>query len=191
MKIGYARVSTMDQSLDAQIRALEGYGCDIIHKEKISSMRYRPKLESLICDLKNGDILVVYKLDRLGRSVSDLVKKIEIIAEKKANFVSLSDKFDTTTTQGKLILGISMVFAEFERNLISDRTKDGIAAKRKKGVVWGRPIKLTSLDAYKVVKRELIKGKKPREIYKRLGINRHLFYRLKKHIENETKKTIK
>jgi len=138
MIIGYARVSTQDQNLDLQVNALNKAECEVIYQEKTSSVKYRPELRKMLSNMQENDTIIVYKLDRLGRSLVDLVNILNEIATKNAEFISLVDNFDTTTTQGKMLLGITMVFAEFERNLISDRVKAGLIAARKRGKKLGR-----------------------------------------------------
>jgi len=133
MKVGYARVSTRDQNLDLQLEALKNSGCEEIFSEKISAVKERPELEKMISILRKGDIVIVWKLDRLGRSLRHL-----IFREKGVEFISLNDNIDTTTIHGRLIFNIFASFAEFERELISERTKAGLEAARKKGRVGGR-----------------------------------------------------
>lgn len=175
-KIGYARVSKNEQSLDQQVLSLTQYGCDIIYKEVNSSVKTRPELEKALKSMNKGDILVVYKLDRLGRSLVDLVYKLDYINKKGAEFVSIVDKFDTTTTNGKMMLGISIVFAEFERNLISDRTKATLKAMKESGVKLGRP---GYLDHNKVKQAKKLRkqGYKLSYIQANLGISQATLYR--------------
>ncbi|GIM46827.1 recombinase family protein [Collibacillus ludicampi] len=140
MRIGYARVSTVDQSLDMQIDALKEAGCERIYTEKESGAKDdRPELERALDNLREGDILVVYKLDRLARSTVKLIMTLDEIQKKGAEFVSLNDKIDTTTAAGKALFGMLAVFAEFERNVIIERTKAGLEAARARGRVGGRP----------------------------------------------------
>ncbi len=140
MKIGYARVSTKDQNLDRQIDSLTAAGCEKIFSDKLSGAKFdRPELNLLKAQLRPGDIVVIDKLDRLGRSLKDL---ITIVSEFEANgisFVSLQDNIDTTTASGKLIFHIFASLAEFERSLISERTKAGLTAARARGRLGGRP----------------------------------------------------
>lgn len=176
MKVGYARVSTDDQLLDIQLNALKEAGCEIIYQEKMSSIKHRKQLRIMIDNLQPQDIVYVYKLDRLGRSLTDLVFILNDISNKKADFVSIIDKFDTTTTQGKLILGISMVFAEFERNIIADRTKAGLQTAKAKGVKLGR---VEYLDKLKVKEAKRLKKLHftPEKIQKELNISKSTLYR--------------
>lgn len=142
MKIGYARVSTADQELGRQIADLEKYGCDVIYQEKISGkLAKRPELDKMLEALKAGDIVVIHKLDRLGRSLKHLIDLVQTFKVKQVDFISLNDNFNTTTSQGKLIFNIMGSIAEFERDMISERTKSGLAFIRSTGVKLGRPDK--------------------------------------------------
>ncbi|MAW79365.1 MAG: hypothetical protein CMI63_03950 [Parvularcula sp.] len=148
MQIGYARVSTIDQNLDLQIEALKSAGCEKIYEDEgVSGAKAsRPGLEELLKHLQRGDVLIVWKLDRLGRSLRHLIDLIGMFEERGIGFTSLSDGIDTTTPLGKLFFHISGAFGEYERNLISERTKAGMEAARARGVRLGRPPKLTALD---------------------------------------------
>ncbi|MDD7557423.1 MAG: recombinase family protein [Porphyromonas somerae] len=138
-KIGYARVSTREQNLDLQIDALNRAGCDIIFSEKISSSKERKELERALEYLREGDILVVWKLDRLARSLKELVLMISSLSEKGIEFKSLSDAIDTTSSLGKCQLGIFASLAQYERDIIKERTRAGLEAARRRGKVGGRP----------------------------------------------------
>jgi DNA invertase Pin-like site-specific DNA recombinase len=140
MKIGYARVSTDDQRLDLQRDALLREGCDTIFEEKITgTSRCRPALSTALAKLTPGDVLVVWKLDRLGRSLKHLVEIIQQLDERHIGFHSLSDNIDTTSSSGKLLFHIMGAIAEFECAQISERTKAGLSAARRKGKRIGRP----------------------------------------------------
>lgn len=142
MKIGYARVSTLDQSLDLQLDALEKAGCEKIYQEKMSGMKDdRPELQKLIEYTRKGDVLVVYKLDRLGRSIKRLIKMSEELQEKGIELVSIRDSIDTSTAVGKAMFKMLAVLAEMERDLISERTKAGLESARARGRNGGRPKK--------------------------------------------------
>lgn len=138
MKIGYSRVSTNDQNLDLQTDALKAAGTEKIYFDKVSGTKERPKLAEALEFLREGDTLIVWRLDRLGRSLKDLVSIVASLEERKINFVSLTENIDTTTATGKLIFHIFASFAEFERNLIRERTKAGLTAARARGVKGGR-----------------------------------------------------
>jgi len=145
--IGYARVSTDEQKLDQQVDALLKYGIDErnIYKEQISTrVKVRPKLAKLLKFLTKGDTLVVCKLDRLGRSIKHLKELMEEFKEREISFVSLSEQIDTQTAVGKMIFHMISSFAEFERDLISERTKDALTILKKNGKSLGRPFILNS-----------------------------------------------
>lgn len=139
MKIGYARVSREDQELGRQIKALQEYGCEVIYTDKISGTKAsRPDLDKMREALKPGDIVVVQKLDRLGRSMINLLSLIDEFNKNKVGFISLTDNFDTNTPVGMLVFHMVAAFARFERDLISERTKNGLAFAKSKGVQLGK-----------------------------------------------------
>lgn len=139
MVFGYARVSTDEQNLDLQIDALKKYKCDEIYEEKISTRKInRQQLTILLGKLRVGDTLVVWKLDRLGRTVIQLLDLVEDFNSKGINFVSLQEKFDTTTPMGRYVFLMFCGLAQMERDIISERTKAGLNAARKRGRVGGR-----------------------------------------------------
>lgn len=143
MKIGYARVSTSDQNLDLQLKALEEAGCEEIYSEKLSSGRVvRPELERALSRLREGDVFVVWKLDRLGRRTVELLDFIQELEERRVTFQSLSDGIDPSSAIGKAIFTIAGAFAELERNLIRERTLRGLEAAKAKGTKFGRKRKL-------------------------------------------------
>jgi DNA invertase Pin-like site-specific DNA recombinase len=141
MKIGYARVSTEEQNLGLQRDALEAAGCDVIYQDEgISGItRERAGLTQALSAIETGDTLVVWKLDRLGRSLGFLCELVEQLGKQGAGFQSLTDGIDTTTNSGKLVFHIMGALAEFERNLIRERTKAGMKAAKKRGRHVGRP----------------------------------------------------
>ena len=140
MIIGYARVSTQDQNLQLQIDALQSAGCEMIFKEKVSGAKVkRPELERMLQMLRKDDEVVVFKLDRIGRSLRHLITIVEGFQEKGIKFKSLNDPVDTTTAAGKLVFTIFAALSEFERELIRERTKAGLQAARKRGRFGGRP----------------------------------------------------
>ena len=139
MRLGYARVSSSGQHLDMQRTALTDAGCEKIYSEKVSGVAHREQLQECLEFLREGDTLVIYKLDRLGRSLKDLLDIIEQLQQKKVNLVSLRDNIDTGSTTGKLVLHIFASLAEFERDLIKERTEEGRREAQKKGVKFGRP----------------------------------------------------
>jgi len=141
MKFGYARVSTKDQNLETQLDALATAGCDKIITEKVSGngSKERPELDRLVENLREGDVLVVYKLDRLGRSTFKLLGLTEDLQHRGVEFVSLKDQIDTTSAIGKAMFRMLAVLAEMEREMIVERTQAGLKAARKRGRVGGRP----------------------------------------------------
>jgi len=144
MIIGYARVSTDDQNLDAQTDALTAAGAGKIFAEKISgAKRGRPELDRMLDQLRDGDVVTVTKYDRLARSLKDLLEIVEI-GERGAGFRSLAEDIDTTTPAGRLVFHVFASIAEFERERISERTKEGLAAARKRGRIGGRPPALST-----------------------------------------------
>ena len=152
MKIGYARVSTEDQNLDLQMNALQREGCRQIFQEKITGGSLdRPQLQKMLEQLRAGDEVVVWKLDRLGRNLSHLIELVNGFADKQVTFTSINDKIDTSTPAGKLIFHIFCSLAEFERAQIRERTLAGLAAARLKGRTGGKP-KGLSEDAKKTAR---------------------------------------
>jgi DNA invertase Pin-like site-specific DNA recombinase len=144
MKIGYARVSTQDQKLELQLDDLKCYGCETVYKEKVSGKnKSRPQLEKMIDQLRSGDVVVVWKLDRLGRSLRDLIDLVSSFREKGVEFVSLKDGIDTGTATGRFTFNIFASLAEFEREIIRERTMAGLEAARSRGRKGGRPAGLS------------------------------------------------
>ncbi|MCH6267197.1 recombinase family protein [Neobacillus citreus] len=177
MKIGYARVSTNDQSLDLQIDALNQAGCEKIYQEKISGMKDdRPQLNELIQFARNGDILIVHKLDRLGRSTKRIIELSEQLEQRGIELVSIRDNIDTTTAVGKAMFRMLAVLAEMERDLIVERTKAGLVSARARGRKGGRPrtdnkkvekaIKLYHSEQYTVKEIEEITGVSKATLYR-------------------------
>lgn len=145
MIIGYARVSTTDQNLDAQSDALTAAGAERIFADKISgAKRERPELVKLLDQLRPSDVVVVAKYDRLARSLRDLLDLVEVIKERGAGFRSLAEDIDTTTPAGRLVFHVFASIAQFERERIAERTKEGLQAAKARGRVGGRPPALTS-----------------------------------------------
>ncbi|MGB5833116.1 MAG: recombinase family protein [Thiohalocapsa sp.] len=141
MIFGYARVSTDDQLLDAQTDALTAAGAERIFADRISgATRKRPELDRLLDHLRPGDVIVVTKYDRLARSLRDLLDIVEEIKEHGGGFRSLAEDIDTTTPAGRLIFHVFASIAQFERERISERTREGLEAARKRGRVGGRPL---------------------------------------------------
>ncbi len=140
MQIGYARVSTREQSFDLQLDALRKAGCGKVFQEVVGGAKAeRPVLEALLADLRPGDVLVIWKLDRLGRSLRHLVELAGNLLEREVGLRSLNDPIDTTTPQGRLTFNLFASLAEFERDLIRERTQAGLTAARARGRKGGRP----------------------------------------------------
>jgi DNA invertase Pin-like site-specific DNA recombinase len=179
MRIGYARVSTSEQDTAAQRAALKAAGCDIVFEEKASGGRWdRPELHRVLDQLGKGDLMVVWKLDRLSRSLSDVLKIMERIQEKKAGFRSLTESIDTTTPAGRMIMQMVASFAEFERAMLRERTQIGMEAARKDGRIGGRRPKLKPRQQEEIV-RMVRKGKKTAADAARLfGVHRATVTRL-------------
>ena len=178
MKIGYARVSTADQNLDLQIDALKKAGCEQIIKDEISgSLSQRPGLQELNKILRKGDEVIVWRLDRLGRSLKNLIALINEFQEKGVSFHSLCEAINTNSSTGKLIFHIFGALSEFERNLILERTKAGIEAARARGRQGGRPKKLDKAKRKLAI--DLYEGKKHslNQICEALGISKPTLYK--------------
>ena len=158
MKIGYARVSTKDQTLNNQLSRLSEAGCEIFFEENISgAAKKRTQLEKLLRQLRYDDVVVVTKLDRLARSTAELLRIAEALNEKNAGLQSLDEPWvDTTTPAGKMIMTVFGGIAEFERSLILTRTQEGRDAAQARGVAFGRPSKLRA-DQKDIV-RDLVKN---------------------------------
>lgn len=160
MLIGYARVSSNEQDTSAQVAALKSAGCELIFREKASGGRWdRPELHKLLGQIRKGDVLVAWKLDRLSRSLRDLLTIMEKLQEGKAGFRSLTEAIDTTTPAGRMMMQMVGSFAEFERAMLKERTMVGLEAARKEGRIGGRPPKLKPQQQQEIVKL-VTKGKK-------------------------------
>ncbi len=143
MHIGYARVSTQEQDNAAQIAALKSANCELIFQEKATGGRWeRPELQRLLSQLRKGDVLVVWKLDRLSRSLKDVLTLMEKIEKAGAGFQSLTESINTTSPGGRMMMQIVGAFAEFERAMLRERTRNGLDAARKEGRIGGRRPKL-------------------------------------------------
>jgi DNA invertase Pin-like site-specific DNA recombinase len=151
MIIGYARVSTEDQNLDGQLDALNAAGAERIFADKITgTARSRPELDRLLDQLRQGDVITVTKYDRLARSLRDLLDIVDTIQAHGAGFRSLAEDIDTTTPAGRLVFHVFASIAQFERERISERTKEGLEAARKRGRVGGRPPALSPVQREEV-----------------------------------------
>lgn len=140
MKMGYARVSTTDQNLDRQLDNLKAQGCERIYEEKITGTKAsRPELDKMLSALREGDTLVVDSFSRLSRSTKDLLDMVDRLKAMGVHLVSLKEHLDTTTATGKMMLTMLSALSQFERDLISERTRDGLKAARARGRMGGRP----------------------------------------------------
>ncbi len=165
MIFGYARVSTDDQLLNAQTDALEAAGAERVFADKISgSARKRPQLDQLLDQLRPGDVIVVTKYDRLARSRRDLLDIVEAIKERGGGFRSLAEDIDTTTPAGRLIFHVFASIAQFERERISERTKEGLEAAKKRGRIGGRPPALSATQRDEVRRMRDEEGRRLSEI---------------------------
>ena len=176
--IGYARVSTTDQNPELQIDALRAAGCQRVFTDKASgSLQSRPQLDRMLDHLREGDVVVVWRLDRLGRSMKHLIELIDVLEARGVGFRSLTENIDTTTTGGKLIFHIFGALADFEKELIRERTHAGLAAAGARGRVGGRPAKMTP-EKVKVA-REMYDSKEytVEAIAKTIGVSRKTVYR--------------
>jgi DNA invertase Pin-like site-specific DNA recombinase len=178
MRIGYARVSTDDQTLDLQRDALKRAKCREVYEEQaIGKSTDRPQLESCLKSLREGDTLVVWRLDRLGRNLADLVRLIAELEQRKVNFESRAEKIETNSPTGGLVFHVFAALAEFERNLIRQRTVAGLKAARARGRKGGRPAKLSAKEI-KTVRTLLKTADMPvGEIAARFGVARSTLYR--------------
>jgi DNA invertase Pin-like site-specific DNA recombinase len=178
MLIGYARVSTRDQNYDLQLDALSDVGCKRIFEEKLSAAnRDRPQLQAALDYVRAGDTLVVWKLDRLARSLKQLTETVEMLSEREIGFRSLTENIDTTSSGGRLIFHVFGALAEFERSIIRERTTAGLVAARARGRVGGRPPSLSEKDIH-IAKALLKDGKLTiAEIAERLDVAPSTLYK--------------
>lgn len=190
MLIGYARVSTQDQTLDLQTDALKAAGCEKLFTDTTSGAKSeRPGLLEAMNHLRSGDTLVVWRLDRLGRTLKHLIATITDLSDKGIGFKSLQENMDTTTSGGKLIFHIFGALAEFEREVIKERTKAGLQAARARGRLGGRP-KIQTVDPKKIaLARQLYDDghMTVQEICDTLHIGRATLYR---YVEDKTAKVV-
>lgn len=176
---GYARVSTEQQNLDRQLDALRKYGCDVIYNEKMTgTKRDRPELAKMLDRMTEGDTVVIESLSRLGRSTKDLIELTELFEQKGVHLVSLKEQIDTSTSTGKLLFTLMSAIAQFERDVIADRTREGLKSARARGRTGGRPrtdpdavrkaIKLYSTQQYSIKEIEELTGVKKSTLYRNL-----------------------
>jgi len=178
MLIGYARVSTDDQNLDLQSDALTQAGCDRILEDRISgSKSERPGLKEVLNYARTGDTIVVWRLDRLSRSLKDLIEMVTLLESKGIGLKSLQEAIDTSSSSGKLIFHIFGALAEFERNLIRERTHAGLQAARARGRKGGRPKSLDKDKQALVVKLYEEKKHTVKQICQMMGISKPTLYK--------------
>jgi DNA invertase Pin-like site-specific DNA recombinase len=184
MKLGYARVSTEDQTLQLQRPRLKEAGCEKVFEEKISGVvRKRPQLEKLLGEVRKGDVLVVTRLDRLARSTAELLVIAERLQEKGAGLQSLDEPWaDTSSPSGRMVLTVFAGIAEFERALIKQRTQDGLLDARKRGVLFGRPRKMRP-DQQQLAQELLKQGRSISEVARTFNVHPATIYRCR---DNQT-----
>jgi DNA invertase Pin-like site-specific DNA recombinase len=191
MIFGYARVSTKDQNLDLQLDALQKQNCKRIFKDVMSGTKSeRPALKEMLLHVRSGDVIVVWKLDRLGRSLKHLVEIVDQLNKQDVGLKSLHDNIDTTNAQGRLTFNIFASLAEFERDLISERTKAGLEAARARGRVGGKPKGLSQqAEATACAAETLYKEGKlsVNQIAKQLRIAKNTLYKYLRHRNVEIK----
>jgi DNA invertase Pin-like site-specific DNA recombinase len=187
MKVGYIRVSKQEQNEALQRDALKDAGCEKYFSDKITGSKFERKgLEELLAFVRPGDTVIVWKLDRLGRSLKDLIETLNMLKDRGVDFISLTEKIDTTTPGGKLIFHLMGALAEFERDLIRECTNAGLAAARARGRIGGRPKRLATNGKVALARRLFADPNHSiPEICSTLGISRSTLYRYVR----ETKET--
>ena len=177
MLVGYARVSTQDQNLDLQLSALKKIGCKKFYTDKMSGTRAnRPGLQLTLEVMRKGDTLVVWKLDRLGRTVKGLVDLVNKLHQTGVHFKSITDNVDTSTPSGRFFFHIMASLAQMERELVAERTKAGLAAAKVQGRIGGRKRKMTKIKI-KSAKKLLASGILPKDVAQDLGVSIPTLYR--------------
>ena len=176
MLVGYARVSTEDQNLELQLDALKQAGAEKVFTDKVSSVKTLPGLDEALAYAREGDILVVWKLDRLGRTVKGLIDLVGSLQERGVQFRSLTDGIDTSTPAGRFFFHVMAALAEMERELIRERTNAGLAAARARGRQGGRKPKMSD-SKIAAAKQLLDTGRPAQEVADNLGVSRATLYR--------------
>lgn len=174
---GYTRVSTEAQNLDRQLDALKLYGVDMIYNEKMTgTKRERPELMKLLDRITEGDTVVIESLSRLGRSTKDLIELVELFERKKVHLVSLKESIDTNTPTGKLLFTLMSALAQFERDVIAERTREGLRSARARGRMGGRP-RIDEAKVKQAVKLYNTRQYSIREIEELTGVKKATLYR--------------
>jgi DNA invertase Pin-like site-specific DNA recombinase len=187
MLVGYARVSTGQQNLDLQLDALAKAGCTKIFKDKISGATSERKgLTDALSFMRESDTLVVWKLDRLGRTLKHLIATIEDLNKRGIEFKSLKENLDTSTSSGKLIFNVMGALAEFERDIIRERVNAGLAAARARGKLGGRKRLLDKKTAELLIKLYNAKEQSATELAKTFGISRSVLYEYVNRVQAES-----
>ena len=177
MKLGYARVSTKNQSLDSQIDLLNSAGCERIYSEHVSGVsKARAEFDSLTKAIRTGDVVVVCSLDRLARSLKELVSIIEGFNKDNVSFISLRENIDTSTTTGRFFFHVFAAISEFERELIRERTNAGLAAAKARGRSGGRPKSLS--DKQREMVKELLKTQTYTSVAEQFNVSKATIYRV-------------
>lgn len=177
MLVGYARVSTQDQNLELQLSALKKIGCEKLYQDQLSGTKSnRPGLQLALEVLREGDTLVVWKLDRLGRTVKGLIDLVSQLHQKDIHFKSITDNLDTSTPSGRFFFHVMASLAQMERELVAERTRAGLNAAKAQGRFGGRKRKMTS-SKIEAAKKLLALGTLPRDVAKNLGISIPTLYR--------------
>ena len=178
MRIGYARVSTADQNLDVQRDALQAAGCErIVEDVGSGAARERPGLEQLMGMLRPGDVVVCWKLDRIGRSLGHLVELVTDLERREVGFTVLTGGIDTTSSSGRLVFHLFAAIAEFERELIRERTMAGLTSARARGRVGGRPAKMAPAKVKQAAAMMADPGAVASEVAATLGVSTSTLYR--------------
>ena len=179
MRIGYARVSTADQTLSMQLDALRAAGCERVYQETASGKQAdRHELAQALKALRPGDTLMVWRLDRLGRSLPHLIQTVASIEAQGASFESITEKIDTHSATGRLVFHVFSALAEFERNLISERTREGLQAARRRGTKGGRKPALDAIAVAQVRSLMADRSTSPSAIAQRFKISKSTLYKL-------------
>lgn len=175
-KVGYARVSNKEQDLSLQLDALNKFDCDKVFTDKVSSAKQRQGLQDALNYLRSGDCLVVWKLDRLCRSLPDLIKISQQLKDKGCELISITENIDTSTPAGRLYFNILGALGQMERELIQERVKAGLMAAKKRGRVGGKP--RVNQDKIDLARRELSEGRTYPDVARIIGIHVQTLYRL-------------